>query len=261
MSRISHALAALLAWLALTVAAFAQSPLAGQGPWHYQNKSDLPPGVIGQRQLERGGPLPGYFQPVEITAPAGTLVSVVANGAFSEPKPAKLIAGMLIGQVYRLKVANIRNHEGEEVFPTIEVIDRLYPPPGQAARFPIPIEFTEEELRYALDGRYVLRVIYLEDVQSAPAIRMEPGEQRFTEIPPGQDAMQAADRLGRPMAILRMGSRVPLTDEDQSRFLYQQPPVVVFEPPPVIDRKKGLEEPLEAPMRMGRPSRNFERLR
>ena len=77
---------------------------------------------------------------------------------------------------------------------------------------------------------------------------------------PGHDAMQAADRLGRPMAILRMGSRVPLPDEDQSRFLYQQPPVIVFDPPPVIDRKHGLEPPLEAPLRMGRPSRNFERL-
>jgi hypothetical protein len=43
--------------------------------------------------------------------------------------------------------------------------------------------------------------------------------------------------------------------------LYQQPPVTLFEPPPVIDRTKGLEEPLEAPMRMGRPSRSFERLR
>lgn len=129
-----------------------------QGPIvHYQNKSDSPPGVIGQRQLQRGGPLPGYFQPVEITSPAGTLVSVVCNGAFSEPKPAKLTAGMLIGQVYRLKVANLRNHEGQEVFPTIEVIDRLYPPPGQVVRFPIPIQLTEEELRYALDGRYVLR--------------------------------------------------------------------------------------------------------
>jgi hypothetical protein len=261
MSYRSRAIAIVIAWLGLTAAAVAQSPLAAQGPWHYLDKSDSPPGIIGQRQLERGGPLPGYFQPVEVTAPAGTLVSVVCNGAFSEPKPAKLIAGMLIGHVYRLKVANIRNHEGEEVFPTIEVIDRLYPPPGQAARFPIPVQLTEEELRYALDGRYVLRVIYLEDVQSAPPIRQEPGEQRFTEIPPGHDAMQAADRLGRPMAILRMGSRVPLSDEDQSRFLYQQPPVLLFEPPPVIDRTKGLEEPLEAPLRLGRPSRNFERLR
>jgi hypothetical protein len=243
----------LAAWLVLATAASAQ------GPWHYLNKADMPPGVIGQRQLQRGGPLPGYFQPVEVTAPEGTLLSVVADGAFTAPKPAKILAGMLIGQVYRLKVANIPNHEGEEVFPTIEVIDRLYPPPGQAARFPIPVELTAEELRYALDGRYVLRVIYLEDVATAPPVRDEPGQQRYFEIAPHQDAMQAADRLGRPMAILRMGSRVPLPDEDQSRFLYQQPPVFVFDPPPVIDRKRGLEEPLEAPMRMGRPTRNFER--
>jgi len=209
---------AVAAWLVLLTRASAQ------GPWHYLNKADMPPGVIGLRQLDRGGPLPGYFQPVEVTAPAGSLISIAADGAFTEPKPAKLLAGMLIGQVYRLKIGNLPGHEGEEIFPTIEVIDRLYPPPGQAARFPIPIELTAEELRFALDGRYVLRVIYLEDVHTAPPLRDEPGKQRYFEIAPGQDAMQAADRLGRPMAILRMGSRVPLADEDQTRFLYQQPP-------------------------------------
>jgi len=244
----------LLAWLSLAVTASAQ------GPWHYLNKADSPPGVIGLRQLDRGGPLGGYFQPVEVTAPRGALVSIVANGAFSEPKPGKLMAGMLIGQGYRLKVGNIRNHEGQEVFPTIEVIDRLYPPPGQAARFPIPIELTPEELQYAIDGRYVLRLIYLEDVATAPPVRDEAGKQRYFEIPPGKDAMETADRLGRPMAILRMGSRVPMPDEDQARFLYEQPPVLLFDPPPVIDRKKGLEEPLEAPPRMGRATGKFERL-
>ena len=77
MSHRAHAITAIIAWLMLMPAAVAQSPLAAQGPWHYLNKSDSPPGLIGQRQLERGGPLPGYFQPVEVTAPAGTLVSVV----------------------------------------------------------------------------------------------------------------------------------------------------------------------------------------
>jgi hypothetical protein len=246
----------LAVWLGAAAAAFAQN-----GPWHYMNKADTPPGVIGLRQLERGGPLPGYFQPVEVTAPGGTLLSVVNSGGFSAPKMQKLVAGMLIGQVYRLKVGNIPGHEGQEVFPTIEVIDRLYPPPGQAARFPIPVELTAEELALALDGRYVLRVIYLEDVQTAMPVRHEPGQQQYFEIAPHQDAMQAADRLGRPMAILRMGSRVPMPDEDESRFLYEQPPVFLFEPPPAIDRKKGLEEPLPAPSRMGRPTGNFERLR
>src|SRR5262245_28812094 len=103
MSHRVHAIVGFIAWLAIGAAALAQ-----QGPWHYLDKSDLPPGVIGQRQLERGGPRPGYFQPVEVTAPASTLVSVVCNGSFTEPKPGKLLAGMLIGQVYRLKIGNIR---------------------------------------------------------------------------------------------------------------------------------------------------------
>jgi hypothetical protein len=243
-------------WLCLAAAVQAQN-----GPWHYLNKADMPPGVIGMRQLERGGPLPGYFQHVEITAPSGSLISVAGDGGFAEPRSAKLMAGMLIGQVYRLRIGNIPNHEGQEVFPTIEVIDRLYPPPGQAGRFPIPIELSAEELAYALDGRYVMRVIYLEDVETAPVVREEPGRQRYMDIAPGHDVMMAADRLGRPMAILRMGSRVPLAEEEQSRFLYHQPPVHVFDPPPVIDRTKGLEAPLDAPPRMGRPSRNFERVR
>jgi hypothetical protein len=252
----THLVISAAGWLALVASGSAQG-----WPAHYLNKADMPPGVIGLRQLERGGPLAGYFQPVQVTAPAGTLVSLAQDGGFSPPQANKLLAGMLIGQVYRFKVANLPGHEGQEIFPTVEVIDRLYPPPGQAGRFPIPIELTAEELMFALDGRYVLRVIYLEDVQSAPPVRDEPGKQRYYEIAPGQDAMIAADRLGRPMAILRMGSRVPIEGEDQSLFLYQQPPALFFEPPPVIDRTKGLEPPLEAPMRMGRPSRNFERLR
>jgi hypothetical protein len=198
---------------------------------------------------------------VEVTAPEGTLISVAAGGGFSEPSRAKLLAGMLLGPVYRLQVANIPRHEGQEVFPTIEVIDRLYPPPGQATRFPIPVVLTQEELEYALDGRYVLRVIYLEDQRTALPVSVPKGQQQYYEIAPGRDAMEAADRLGRPVAILRMGSRVPMPDEDQAAFLYQQPPLIVFPPPPVIDRSKGLEEPLEAPPRLGRASRDFPRLR
>lgn len=230
-----------------------------QTVWHFQNKADAPPGVIGQRQLQRGGPLPGYFQPVEISAPAGTVISSAGEGGFAEERRDKLLAGMLIGEVYRLKVSNIPNQEGKEVFPTIEVIDRLYPPPGQAGHFPIPIVLTQEELDYALDGRYVLRVIYLEDKATALPVREIEGQQRYHEIAPGQDALEVADRMGRPMAILRMGSRVPLPDEDDGAFHYQHPPLVL-EAPPIVGRTTGLEQPLEAPPILGRPTRNFLRV-
>lgn len=244
------------AWL-LTVAT--AMSVHAQGPWHYQNKADMPPGVIGLRQLERGGPLPGYFQPVEVTAPAGSLVSLAVEAEFADAQKEKALAGMLIGQVYRLRVSNIKFHEGEEVYPTIEVIDRLYPPPGQAARFPIPIELTQEELEMALDGKYVLRVIYVEDPRTALPVRDEPGKQRYFEIGTGEDAMETADRLGRPVAILRMGSRVPIAGEEDPRFMYQNPPVQVIERPMVLPRQEGLEPPLDAPPRLGRPSRDFPR--
>jgi hypothetical protein len=53
---------------------------------------------------------------------------------------------------------------------------------------------------------------------------------------------------------------VPLEGEDQSRFLYHQPPVQLFEElPPTVPRNQGLEDPLPAPLRMGQPSRNFPR--
>src|SRR5262245_8336721 len=120
---------ALGGWLAAAVAGFPAA--TAQGPWHYLNKADMPPGAIGLRPLERGRPAAGYCQPVEVTAPPGTLLSVVCDGECSAPQRDKLLAGMLIGQVYRLKVGNIAGREGVEIFPTIEVIDRLYPPPGQ----------------------------------------------------------------------------------------------------------------------------------
>jgi len=242
---------AIIACLALPSVASAQNV------WHFLNKADAPPGVIGQRQLQRGGPLAGYFQPVEVSAPPGALISLAANGELTEPKPEKLLAGMLIGEVYRLKVGNIPGHEGHEVFPTIEVIDRLYPPPGQAARFPIPLVLTQEELEFALDGRYVLRVIYIEEPRTAMPVREIPGQQRYFEVGPHEDPLHVADRLGRPVAILRMGSRVPVGDEDG---LLNQQPAALVTAPPVIPRSQGLEEPLAAPPQLGRPSRNFPRV-
>ena len=73
------------------------------------------------------------------------------------------LLGMQIGYVYRLQVTNIPNNDGVDIYPTIELVDRLYPPPGLALRFPIPIELTQEELQLAADGAFVTRVIYVED--------------------------------------------------------------------------------------------------
>jgi len=88
---------------------------------------------------------------------------------------------MLIGAVYRMRVTNIRLAEGAEVFPTVEVVDRLYTPVGQERRFAIPIDITEEDLKLAIDGKFVTRVIYLENPRNALPAREVSKSQNWFE--------------------------------------------------------------------------------
>lgn len=221
------------AWVVVAWWLQAAALLAQQPNVHYLHQGVMPPGAIGGRQLQRGGPLPGYFQPVEIKAPPGALVSLATEGQFEPAAPTPQTAGMLIGSVYRLKVTHIRGAEGQEVFPTIEVIDRTYPPRGQELRFPIPVELTHEDLQIALAGKFVTRVIYLENPRLALPTPEDPAEHNWFEAGAGRDPLAVADRLGRPVAILRMGGRLPEGPHEINRqFLYGSPPLLRFASPP-----------------------------
>ena len=217
--------------VALWFLAAASVLLAGEPGVHYLHHGVMPPGAIGSRQLQRGGPLPGFFQPVEIKAPAGALVSLAVDGRLDQPQKAPLRVGMLIGGVYRLRVMHIPLNPGLEVFPTIEVIDRLYPPPSARNRVAIPIELTQQDLQLALEGKFVTRVIYLEDPRRALPVRQIPGTQNWFEVGPGRDPLAVADQLGRPVAILRLGARLPGEPRgpDMS-FLFGCPPFVQHRP-------------------------------
>jgi hypothetical protein len=168
---------------------------------------------------------------VEIRAPQGTRIAPAAGTSFLEGQPTRLLVGLTIGPVYRFRVTEIPGHPGLEIFPTVELLDRLYPPAGQALRFPVPIELTREELVMAGEGRFITRVIYLEDPDLAPAIAREKEEQPWVEARPGEDPLVMADHLGRPMAILRIGGRTPAGDE--AAFSYGAVEPIVFDTPPV----------------------------
>ncbi|MBN1396098.1 MAG: hypothetical protein JW959_13835 [Pirellulales bacterium] len=215
-----------LCWFGTAVRLPAQQPDA-----HYWHHSAMPPGAIGGRQLQRGGPLPGFFQPVEIKAPPGVLISLAVENQFDQSSTAGKV-GLLIGAVYRLRVTNIPLAEGMEVFPTIEVVDRLYAPIGLEWRFPIPVVLTEEDLKMALEGKFITRVIYLEDPRRATPARDMAGQNWF-EAAPGQDPLAVADGLGRPVAILRLGGRLPEQGQDP-QFFFGSPPFVAFAAAPKV---------------------------
>jgi hypothetical protein len=233
---------------------------AAQGPVHPLYRGDMPPGAIGQYQLLRAGRA-GYYQPVEVRAPQGALVSLAVDCQFLPAESNVAAAGMLIGQVYRVRVGNIAGMAGAEVFPSIEVIDRLCPPPGQATRFPIPVELTQEDLELAANGKYVTRVVYVEDPRNPLPVRDLPDQQRVYEARPHEDPLHMADEIGRPVAIVRLGSRTPDIDPTSGRFMFECPSLLLYQRPAAeAPRDTGLELPLEAPPVMGNASRNFPRL-
>ncbi len=239
-----------LVWLGSTVTLLAEPPKV-----HYEHAGILAPGAIGSAQLLRGGPLTGYYQPVEIQAPSGAWVSLAIDQQFDPPKAGPARAGLLIGSVYRLRVTNIPQHEGQEVFPSIELVNRLFPPPGQETRFPIPIELAEEDLNLALQGNFITRIIYLEDPKNALPVVQNPKQQSRYEVEPQDDPLAVADRLGRPMAILRMGGRIPDRNAGpDAAFFFNSPPLIPLETPKEIPPQERPKQATAGLQRVATPA-------
>jgi hypothetical protein len=72
MRRVAGKLAMMAAaFLVLSAIGLAQEPTV-----HYYHQGVMPPGAIGSQQLQRGGPLAGHYQPVEIKAPDGAMIAL-----------------------------------------------------------------------------------------------------------------------------------------------------------------------------------------
>ena len=245
----------LVVLLALSASVNAEGPVV-----HKLYRADMPAGQIGRTQLLKAGRA-GYFQPVEVRGPQGSLVSLATEGQFLPAESNVAAGGMLIGEVYRVRIGNIPQMEGLELFPSIELIDRLCPPPGQATRFPVPVVIEQEDLELAAAGRYVTRIVYVEHPKSAVATQDLPDHQRVYEARPYEDALDVADEIGRPIAIVRLGSRTPDVDTTSGRFMFDCPSLLLYEKPAkVAPRDTGLELPLQGPPDNGRASRKFPRL-
>lgn len=215
-----------IAWLSTAFSlAFAQGISIPSAPRYGLRHDGMAPGVIGGHQVQQKPQLRGYFQPVEVMAPSRARISVACDGQFPDGCQGPWRGALLVGAVYRLMVTGWGDDPSVALYPTIEVIDRLYPLPEREHRFPIPIAIDPEDLERALEGELVTRVIYLEDSEYAEPVQDGPKTQRVHDIGLGEDALSVADQMGRPVAILRIGSRVPTNDLAlEPEFLFGSPP-------------------------------------
>ncbi len=220
----------LLASLGPATLTFGQPPQGGSR--YYPLDHRAAPGVIGQWSAATTRDTTGYFQPVRVELPvAGDVTFYGRPQDAAAPAAAPAAAALQIGPVYRIRLAHIEGFPGVELYPTIELLDRLHPPAGKFAEYPIPIPFSLQELQLAAEGRLVTKIVYLEQPDRAiPLPADESASTRFAGR--NENALALADELGRPMAIVRVGGRLPDADRPDPEFYGRGAPLVPVAPPP-----------------------------
>lgn len=216
-------------------------------PFYQPLNQNMPPGVNAYWAGALGKATPPYFQPVRVDLPTEGRVTVY-HGPVHTPYELNTSRpfAFLVGHTYRIRISGMPEYPGIELYPSVEVLDRLHPPPGQELNFPIPLQFTEAEINAALTGRLVTKVVFLEQPNLAP-----PREQEFPiptpEFPTSVNILAEADRVGRPMAILRLGSRVPGAGGADAGFYGAGAPVYIPPPQPAEEAAPATEPPQADP--------------
>lgn len=172
-----------------------------------------------------------YFQHVQLVAPEETCVAAAAEGKFLEPLTTPQYYALQTGKLYRFRVTNIPLMPGAELFPTVEIVDRTHPPIGEELRHAVVIEMTADDLYAAISGKFVTRVIYIEDPNTAfPIASKDQKGQGYFDVAPDTDPVLIAKTLGRPIAILRIGGRSPADNDFDMDFLNHCPPFLYYPP-------------------------------
>lgn len=184
-----------------------------------------PTGMAGRwSALTRPG-IAGSPQPVRISLPGAgkiTFFTLSQQGQIQIDQNSPALAGMGVGYVYRVCISDMPEYPGVRLYPTIEVLDRLHPPVGKELEFPIPIQVTAEEIETVMQDRMVTKVVYLEQPDIAFPVVQEGGA-RIENLPPTSNLIEAADRRGRPMAIVRIGGRIPSANATTDEFFSGSP--------------------------------------
>lgn len=192
---------------------------------HFPLNQYTPPGTTALWSLQARRICPNTPQDVRLRLPSEGIITGYDRSfdrAVSLPAPAQL--KLLTGAVYRFKVDSMPEFPHQEFYPSVELIDQLHPPPGLAERFPIEIELLLEEFRWAAQGRLVTKVVYLEQPDRVP-LRTLNNSARVIDLAPAQNALAEADALGRPMAIVRLGGRLPDSQHPDLQFWGPLPPL------------------------------------
>jgi hypothetical protein len=194
-----------------------------------------------------GSPYPAQRTEVRFTGPNGMRISWFAPtpdgkaGFGQQYLEAPGRYNFLQAAIYRLKLNDIANRPGVELYPTLEVV------PGNAktstflAHSAVPVTFTEEDFNQVASGNYLVKVVYLPDPQFQDLAVTGTDEVISSRLEPGVDPIAEAHRRGNILLVVRLGTidleapNTPAMDAP-SPFAPKPPPPPAAGPPGAPNR-------------------------
>jgi hypothetical protein len=175
-----------------------------------------PPGAVAAvgalTGAPHGAPFPIQRTEVRFVGPSGMKIawygpSADGKGGFGPQyleAPARY--NFLQASIYRLKLSDIPNHPGLELYPTLEVVPAKQKTCTFLAHSAVPIAFTEEDFDQVAAGNFVVKVIYLPDPQFQDLAATGPDEVVSSRLEPGVDPIIEAKRRGSILLVVRLGN-------------------------------------------------------
>jgi hypothetical protein len=178
-----------------------------------------PPGAVAALGAITG---PGYMPAgpgykigrtqIRFARPSGMKVAWLTQGADGKCSYSGTVIeapgryNFLQASFYRLKLSNIEGRPGLEIYPTLEVVPSNPKTEAFLAHSAVQVDFTNEDFQEVVDGKYVVKVIYLPDPQFQELAAAGTEEIISTRLEPGADPILEAQRRGCILLVIRMGN-------------------------------------------------------
>lgn len=225
-----------LASLAILLLPSRQLPAQSSIAPRFTSSNDVP-GTVAFATLLANPQWVGRVQPVKLHLPENTVVGTW-QGSWVDSEYANPTVATSLGPIYQIRIRGEFRTRTFDLYPSLEMVSCLNPPADLQLRFPVPVAISEEDIEQALAGKLVTKVIYVENPETAlPYRQLCNGHQAYFDVTDLEDPIRTATRLGRPIAILRLGTRQP-SDAEMSYGQGASIPLTVFPPQAALELER-----------------------
>ncbi len=173
-----------------------------------------------QADLTGGSPFQQTSQ-IHFLGPEGMLINYghgMSSAFDSESIAAPGVHNFQQGQIYRLRLSNIPNCPGRELYPTLEIAPTFPRTQAFLEHNMVPIEFTDNDFDQVLSGNFITKVVYLPNPEFQGLATAGVGTLVNTQLEPGVDPIDEAQTRGSVLAVIRIGNKdLSLSEPEQQQ--------------------------------------------